>query len=81
MQKLIQWWDKYVLKFGVLFLLIFIPLSPKIPLLPELFDLKHTWQYIRLDDVVVAVLSLIFIIETIKHKTSLKSPLTLPILL
>ncbi|MBI4137285.1 O-antigen ligase family protein [Candidatus Roizmanbacteria bacterium] len=81
MQKLIHWWDRYVLKFGILFLLIFIPLFPKIPLLPELFDLKHTWQYIRLDDVAVALLSGVFIIETIRRRTNVKSPLTIPIFL
>ena len=79
MQKLIQWWDKYVLKFGVLFLLIFIPLFPKIPLLPQLFDIRQTWQYIRLDDIVVALLAGIFVIETIKRRTTIKSPLSIPI--
>lgn len=81
MQKLIHWWDKYVLKFGILFLLIFIPLSPKIPFLPEVFDIIHSWQYIRLDDIAVLLISIAFLVETIRRRISLTSPLSMPIAL
>jgi len=75
MQKLINWWDKYILKIGIIFLLFFIPLYPKLPLL----DIVQTWVYVRAEDFLVAFLVFIFAIELIRKKVSLQSPLTLPI--
>ena len=75
MQKLINWWDKYILKIGIIFLLFFIPLYPKLPLL----DIIQTWVYVRAEDFLVAFLVFIFAIELIRKKVSLQSPLTLPI--
>jgi len=76
MQKLINWWDKYILKIGIIFLLFFIPLYPKLPLL----DIVQTWVYVRAEDFLVAFLVFIFAIELIRKKVSLQSPLTLPII-
>lgn len=58
-------------------LLIFIPLYPKIPLL----GVKHTWVYIRIEDFLVAFSLLVWLVLLIKRKVSLKTPLTLPIVL
>ncbi len=81
MQKLIKWWNDHFLQVGTLFLLFFIPLFPKIPLLPEVLDIKNTWVYIRLEDVLVALLSAVFLIRTFRNKTVLSSPLSIPIVL
>lgn len=60
-----------------LFLLAFIPLYPKIPLV----NVQNTWVYIRLDDIVVLLSIFVFVILLILKKVSLKTPLTLPIML
>lgn len=75
-EKFITWWDKYILKIGVAFLLLFVPLYPKLPLI----DILHTWVYIRLEDFLIAFLVFIFVIELLRKKTNIQSPLSLPIL-
>lgn len=75
MKKIIAFWDQHILKIGMLFLLFFIPLYPKLPL----FDIKHTWVYIRLEDFFVLIVTLIFFLQLIRRKINLKNPLTLPI--
>lgn len=75
MRKAIKWLDERLLKISVMFLIAFIPLYPKFPL----FDLKHTWVYIRLDDIAIAVVTLIFGIQLLRRKATLRTPLTLPI--
>lgn len=60
----------------VLFLLIFIPLYPKLPLI----DIKNTWVYVRAEDFVVFFTLIIWAVLLIKRKVSLKTPLTIPIL-
>ena len=57
--------------------MFFIPLYPKFPLL----DIKQTWVNIRFEDVLVAFLFIIFTIQTVRKKTNLKSPLSVPIVL
>lgn len=59
-----------------LFLLAFIPLYPKFPLL----DIKHTWVYIRLEDFLVVLAWITFFISYLRKKATLKTPLSLPIL-
>lgn len=61
----------------VLFVLIFIPLYPKIPLI----GVNNTWVYIRLDDVVMAVTYAVFGLYLLFRKATLKTPLTIPIIL
>lgn len=58
-----------------LFLLAFIPLYPKLPII----YVKHTWVYVRLEDFFVFFSSLLFIGALIKRKINIKAPLTLPI--
>lgn len=60
-----------------LFLLAFIPLYPKLPLV----DVKNTWVYIRAEDFVVVFILLVWLILFIRKKITLKTPITLPILL
>ena len=77
MPKLINWFKNHGLAFFTLLLLAFIPLYPKLPL----FDIKNTWVYVRVEDFVVLFTLLFWGILVILHKLSLKTPLTLPILL
>ena len=77
MKKWLNWLDKNILRVVVVFLIVFIPLYPKFPLL----DLKNTWVYIRWDDIAIALSSLIFGIQVLRRKVTLKTPLTKPIAL
>lgn len=76
MQKLLQFLSKYALPGIVLLFLAFIPLYPKIPL----FDIFGTWVYIRLEDFLIFIACLLFGFLLFKKKVSLKTPLTLPIM-
>lgn len=67
-------WDKS-LYFFTLFLLIFIPLYPKIPII----DVRNTWVYVRAEDFLVIVVLILWSILLIKKKITLKTPLTIPI--
>ena len=60
----------------MLFFLAFIPLYPKLPIL----DLKHTWVYIRIEDFLIAFTWIIFLIQLIRKKATLRTPLTAPII-
>lgn len=66
-----------VLFLVTLFLLAFIPLYPKKPLV----DVVNTWVYIRLEDFIVVAVMALWTVLLIKKKISLKTPLTIPILL
>ncbi len=69
-------WDN-ILFIETIFLLIFIPLYPKLPLL----DIRNTWVYIRAEDFIVFFVLISWIILLIKEKITFKTPLTIPILL
>lgn len=62
--------------FLTLFLIVFIPLYPKLPLL----DISNTWVYVRAEDFVVVAALLIWAIFLFSKKVTLKTPLTIPIL-
>ncbi len=68
-------WDN-ILLIETLFLLIFIPLYPKLPLL----DVTNTWVYIRAEDFVVFAVLLSWVTLLLKRKITLKTPLTIPIM-
>lgn len=75
--KRLEWLDSNFLRLASLFLLFFIPLYPKVPLL----DIWQTWVNIRIEDLLVFFTGLFFVLETTKKRTQWKSPLTMPILL
>lgn len=77
MPKLLNWFDKHFLEFGTAFLLIFIPLYPKLPL----FNVEHTWVYIRFEDILVALVVGFWLVQLFRRKASLKIPLAWPIFL
>lgn len=75
--KLLKWLWENIFFIATLFLLAFIPLYPKLPLL----DVRNTWVYIRAEDFVVVFVLLLWIIQVFRKKIKLKTPLTVPILL
>lgn len=76
MEKLLKWLGNNILALEVGFLLIFIPLYPKLPLI----DILHTWVYIRLEDFFVLLSALTWFILFVKRKVTLKTPLTAQII-
>lgn len=75
--KILRWLWNNIFFIFTLFLLAFIPLYPKRPVL----DIQHTWVYIRLEDFVIAFIILTWVYFVFTKKISLKTPLTLPIIL
>lgn len=75
--KQITWISENILLLLTLFLLAFIPLYPKLPLL----GVNHTFVYIRIEDFLVSAAVIIYLIQLYRKKASFKSPLTIPILL
>lgn len=75
MKKIFSRFKDKILFLLTLFLLIFIPLIPKIPLL----DVKNTWVYIRTEDFVVLFVLLFWLALLFRKKINLKTPLTIPI--
>lgn len=59
-----------------LFLLCFIPLYPKLPLI----DIKNTWVYIRVEDFLVLFAVFFWFVLLLRREVTLKTPLTIPIL-
>ncbi len=76
MKKLIEWFNRWWLAAASIFLLIFIPLYPKLPLL----DIKNTWVYVRVEDFIVLFVLLGWVIHFFRSRLTIKTPLTLPIL-
>ena len=75
--KILKWFWENIFFVATLFLLVFIPLYPKLPLL----DIRNTWVYVRAEDFVVVFVLLLWIIQILRGKVKLKTPLTVPILL
>ena len=75
--RFLKWISNNILFIFTIFLLAFIPLYPKIPLL----DIQHTWVYIRLEDFVILSALAVWLILLFLKKVSLKTPLTIPIIL
>lgn len=74
--KILSWVWENILFLESLFLLLFIPLYPKLPLL----DIQNTWVYIRIEDFLVFFVILSWLTLLVKKKINLKTPLTIPIL-
>jgi len=77
MKKALNYIWENILFIQTLFLLIFIPLYPKIPLI----DIRNTWVYIRAEDFIIFFVFITWIILLIKEKITFKTPLTIPILI
>lgn len=75
MKKILNFLSKNLLFVLTIFLLVFIPLYPKIPLV----DIQNTWVYVRAEDFFVFIVLAIWSIYLIRNKISLRTPLTIPI--
>ena len=76
MKKIISWVSENIMFVLTLFLLAFIPLYPKIPLL----DIKNTWVYVRAEDFIVLFALFLWLALLFRKKITLKTPLTVPIM-
>lgn len=70
-----KFFQENILFFLTLFLLVFIPLYPKLPVL----DISNTWVYVRAEDFVVVATLSIWAVLLFRKKITLKTPLTIPI--
>ncbi len=77
MKKILSYVVDNLLFFITLFLLVFIPLYPKFPLI----DIKNTWVYVRVEDFLVLATVFIWLVYYIRKKVVLNAPLTLPIII
>lgn len=72
-KKLFTFIDQHLLFYASLFLLIFIPLYPKVPL----FDLIPGYIVrLRLEDLCVGLVTLFYLIQVFRKKLTLKNPLS-----
>jgi hypothetical protein len=63
----LKWIDKNLLKIIITFLIVFIPLYPKLPLI----DIEYTYIYIRFEDFLIALTYLIFLIQFLRKKVTI----------
>lgn len=70
MKKLISWFDKNIFTILSFFLLLFIPLYPKLPLM-EL--IPGYIVRLRLEDLLILIAFMIFIIQALRKKASFKT--------
>ncbi len=76
MQKIklaLHWFDQYALEFLAYFLIVFIPLMPKLPL----FDAIPGYIVrVRSEDIVIAIAGVVWLTQFIRKKITWKTPLT-----
>lgn len=77
MKKLFTWCRDNVFFLLTLFLIAFIPLYPKLPLI----DVRNVWVYIRAEDFIVLFALVYWGVVAVRKKGALQTPLTMPILL
>ena len=71
--KVLKWVSENILFVITLFLLAFIPLYPKLPIL----NVQHTWVYVRLEDFLISAVVLIWFVLLVRKKATFKTPLTI----
>lgn len=76
MMKLLRFLSDNILFVITLFLLAFIPLYPKLPLI----DIQHTWVKVRIEDFLVGAALVFWGVQILRKKATFKSPLTIPII-
>lgn len=77
MRKLFTFLDTYLLHIGIIFLLFFVPLYPKLPSI----QITNTWVYIRLEDFFIAAITFIWLIQVLRKKVKIAWNLGFPIIL
>src|SRR5206468_4471482 len=70
MKKFFSLLDDNILRFSIAFAILFIPLYPKVPSI----GISHVWVYIRLEDFLILVISLIWIVQLLRKKIALPQP-------
>lgn len=75
--KAIRWVSDNILFVLTLFFILFIPLYPKLPLV----GVTHTFVYIRIEDFLVSIAIIFYVIQLLRKKAVWKTPLTFPIIL
>ncbi|HVA96455.1 MAG TPA: O-antigen ligase family protein [Candidatus Acidoferrales bacterium] len=70
MKKFLAFLDENILRFSIAFLILFIPLYPKLPSI----SISHVWVYIRLEDFLILLVTLIWFIQLVRRKVSLPKP-------
>lgn len=73
--RIFNWFRRNIFLAFTLFLVAFIPLFPKIPLL----GVTHVNVYVRAEDFIVLFFVLVYLIQLIRKKVPLKTPLTVVI--
>lgn len=74
MKKLLRFVDNHLLQILIGFLIIFIPLYPKLPSI----HIEKTWVYIRLEDFFIAFAALFWIIQLLRKKVHIPFELGIP---
>lgn len=70
MKKILTLLDNNILRFSIALALLFIPLYPKVPSI----GISHVWVYIRLEDFLIFLVSLIWFIQLLRKKVALPKP-------
>src|SRR5579862_2715174 len=70
MKKFLTFLDNNILRFSIAFAILFIPLYPKVPSI----GISHVWVYIRLEDFLIFLVSVIWFIQLLRRKISLPKP-------
>lgn len=78
MKKLLKWLDEYILTIFSFFLLAFIPLYPKIPLLEAI---PGYIVRVRLEDFLVLLAFIIFLIQVLRKKATYKAIIFWPMVI
>jgi len=63
---LLKWIDNNILKILISFIIFFIPLYPKLPLI----DIEYTYIYIRFEDFFIVFTYLVFLIQFLRKKVN-----------
>jgi len=70
MKKIFAFIDEHILQWSIIFALLFIPLYPKVPSI----GISHVWVYIRLEDFLILLVTVIWFIQLVRKKVSLPRP-------
>ena len=62
--KFLKWIDENLLKIIITFFIFFIPLYPKLPLI----DIEYTYIYIRFEDLFLALIYFVFLVQFLRKK-------------
>lgn len=75
LSQLLQWVDTNILKILLVGFIFIIPLYPKLPL----FNVNYTYVPIRFDDLYIAIISFVFLIQLLRKKVHIEKKFLIPI--